>query len=155
MLDGTRASLRKGIEMRSLSAAAVLLAAAALPLRAEPPSFEDFFRGVSGCSLEMARYRDVVDATSEGVVIALPSGGAPRGLLVSEFYFSPGRGGNGDAYGLLFNAPIEAVARSFPEFAGRQTVNGHLRQLLRLSDETGDDRARRKTLLMCTGGTAV
>jgi hypothetical protein len=137
MLDGTRASLRKGIEMRSLSAAAVLLAAAALPLRAEPPSFEDFFRGVSGCSLEMARYRDVVDATSEGVVIA------------------PGRGGNGDAYGLLFNAPIEAVARSFPEFAGRQTVNGHLRQLLRLSDETGDDRARRKTLLMCTGGTAV
>ena len=44
---------------------------------------------------------------------------------------------------------------AFPEFAGKHTVNGHLRQLLRLSDETGEDSGRRKTLLMCTDGTAV
>lgn len=56
---------------------------------------------------------------------------------------------------ILFNAPLEVVARSFPELAGKQTVNGHLRQLLRLSEETGEDSGRRKTLLMCTEGTGV
>ena len=55
----------------------------------------------------------------------------------------------------MFSASIEAVARGFPEHAGKRTVNGHLRQLLRLSDETGEDSRRRKTLLMCTDGTAV
>jgi hypothetical protein len=125
------------------------------PAHAEVPSFEAFFGGVSECSLRMARYRDFVDASAEGVLIALPSGRAIRGLLISAFYFSPGRGGSGDGYGLLFNAPIEAVAQSFPEFAGRHMVNGHLRRLLRLSDETGEESGRRKTLLMCTDGTAV
>ena len=141
--------------MRIIAALGLLFAVAMLPARAELPSFDDFFRGVSGCTLEMARYRAVVDATGEGVLIALPSGGAVRGLLINAFYFSPGHGGNGDGYGLLFNAPIEAVAHSFPEFAGKHTVNGYLRQLRRLSDETGEDSARRKTLLMCTGGVAV
>jgi hypothetical protein len=141
--------------MRLIAALGLLLAAAMPLVRAEMPTFEDFFRGVSGCSLEMARYRPMVDAHNEGLLIALPSGGAVRGLLITAFYFSPGRGGNGDGYGLVFNAPIEAVARGFPELAGKQTVNGHLRQLLRLSDETGQDSGRRKTLLMCTDGTAV
>lgn len=127
----------------------------ALPVRGEVPSFEAFFGGVSECNLQMARYRDFVDASAEGVLINLPSGGAVRGLLITAFYFSPGRGGNGDGYGLLFNAPIEAVARSFPEFAGKHTINGHLRRLLRLSDETGEESGRRKTLLMCTDGTVV
>ena len=126
-----------------------------LPARAELPTFEDFFQGVSACSLHMDRYRAMVDLDDDGVLIALPAGGAVRGLVVTSFYFSPGRGGQGDDYGLLFNAPLEAVARSFPEFAGRQTVNGHLRQLLRLSDKTGQDSGRRKTLLICTDGMAV
>ncbi len=142
----------RGWRMRIVAALGLILA---LPVRAEVPSFEAFFGGVSECSLQLARYRDFVDASAEGVLIALPSGRSVRGLLVSAFYFSPGRGGNGDGYGLLFNAPIEAVARSFPEFAGKHTVNGHLRQLLRLSDETGEASGRRKTLLMCTDGTAV
>jgi hypothetical protein len=50
---------------------------------------------------------------------------------------------------LVFNAPIDAVVSSFPDFASRQTVNGYLRQLSRLSDETGDEKDVRKTLLMC------
>jgi hypothetical protein len=141
--------------MRIITALGLLLATAMLPARAELPTFEDFFRGVSGCSLEMARYRAMVDATNDGILISLPAGGAVKGLLITAFYFSPGHGGNGDGYGLVFNAPIEAVAHSFPEFAGKHTVNGYLRQLLRLSDETGENGGRRKTLLMCTDGTAV
>ncbi len=140
--------------MRIIAALGLLLLTLP-PARAELPTFEDFFRGVSGCSLEMARYRAMVRATDEGILIALPAGGAVRGLLVTSFYFSPGRGGHGDGYGLLFNAPLEAVARTFPELAGKHTVNGYLRQLLRLSDETGEDSGRRQTLLMCTEGTAV
>lgn len=144
----------EGKRMRIIAVLGLLLLTLS-PAGAELPSFEDFFRGVSGCSLEMARYRVMVEATDDGILIALPAGGAVRGLVVTSFYFSPGRGGNGNGYGLLFNAPLEAVVRSFPEFAGKHTVNGHLRQLLRLSDETGEDSGRRKTLLMCTDGTGV
>jgi hypothetical protein len=132
--------------MRIVAVLALLLTL--LPARADLPTFEDFFRGVSECSLEMARYRTMVDASDDGILIALPAGGAVRGLVVTSFCFSPGRGGNG----LLFNAPFESVVRSFPELAGKHTVNGHLRQLLRLSDETGEDGGRRKTLVMCTDG---
>jgi len=32
-------------------------------------------------------------------------------------------------------------------------VNGHLRRLLRLSDETNDRKAARQTLLLCNSGT--
>jgi len=155
MLDGVHVRPNHGKRMRIISALGLLLGAAVLPVRAELPTFEDFFRGVSGCSLEMARYRGMVHAADDGVLISLPAGGAVKGLLVTAFYFSPGHGGNGDGYGLVFNAPIEAVAHSFPEFAGKHTVNGHLRQLLRLSDETGQNSGRRKTLLMCTDGTAI
>jgi hypothetical protein len=154
MLDIADARRSRGKRVRIIAVLGMLLPAM-LPARAELPTFEDFFQGVSGCSLQMDRYRVMVDATDDGVLIALPTGGAVRGLVVTSFYFSPGRGGHGDDYGLLFNAPLEAVVRSFPEFAGKQTVNGHLRQLLRLSDETGQESGHRKTLLMCTDGTPV
>jgi hypothetical protein len=155
MLKGARACRCQGRRVKILTALGLLLAAAVQSADAELPSFEDFFRGVSGCSFEMGRYRGIVATTSQGVLIALPSGGAIRGVLVNAFYFAPGRGGNADAYGLVFNAPIEAVARTFPEFTGRHVVNGHLRKLLRLSDETGEDSGRAKTLLMCVGGAAI
>ena len=142
-------------KVKILAILCLLLAAAAHPAEADSPSFEDFFRGVSGCTFDMARYRGMVDTTSQGILIALPSGGAIRGVLVNGFYFSPGRGGNGDGYGLLFNAPIAAVAHTFPEFARRHVVNGYLRKLQRLSDETGQDSGRRQTLLMCIGGQAI
>lgn len=126
-----------------------LLAAPALP------SFDDFFRQVSECRLDISRYGDLVDPRQDGVLISLPSAGAVRGLLISAFYFAPGGGDGAEEYGLLINAPLEAVAKTFPEFVGRHTVNGHLRRLARLSEQTGDQSARRQTLLMCVAGTAV
>ena len=88
-------------------------------------------------------------------LISLPSAGAVRGLLINAFYFSPGQGGNGERLRAAVQCAARGGGEAFPEFAGKHTVNGHLRRLARLSDETGEDSARRKTLLMCTGGTAV
>ena len=141
----------------SIAGLAAALLTVGEPAHAELPSFEDFYQGVSECRLDMARYHGetLVEPFSEGVVIALPAGGAVRGLLITAFYFSPGRAGGAEQYGLVFNAPIDAVASSFPDFASRQTVNGYLRQLSRLSDETGDEKDLRKTLLMCKAGTAL
>jgi hypothetical protein len=151
--------MTNGNPMMKLSGtwAAAALALASMVVQAEPPSFDDFFRGVAQCSLDMNRYRPgalLGPQAADGVLIALPTSGAVRGFLVSSFYFAPGRSG-GDSYGLVFNAPLEAVAGALPELAGRQTVNGHLRRMARLSDETGDRSGRRKTLLVCTGGTEV
>lgn len=124
--------------------------------RAAVPSFDDFFREVSECRLNMTQYGRIVDLhRQDGVLISLPSAGAVRGLLINAFYFAPGKADGPEQYGLLINAPLEAVAKTFPEFVGRHTVNGHLRQLARLSDQTGDSKERRKTLLMCVAGTAV
>ncbi len=124
------------------------------PARAEVPSFDDLYRGVSQCSFDLSRYNDVpMDPYAEAILISLPAAGAMRGFLINAFYFAPAKAGRGENYGLVFNAPLEAVANAFPELAARETINGHLRRLLRLSDETGDRSAGRKTLLICSGGT--
>jgi hypothetical protein len=145
------------MNLASIAGLAIALFTAIEPVHAELPSFDDFYRGVSECRLDMALYHaeSLVEPFSEGVVIALPAGGAVRGLVITAFYFSPGRAGGADQYGLVFNAPIDAVANAFPDFASRQTVNGYLRQLSRLSDETGDEKDTRKTLLVCKAGTAL
>ena len=160
LLHHGRAATRSAIRCRRyvyrLGLAAALFTAAEFG-HAEPPSFDDFYRGVSECRLDMTRYEadTLVEPFSQGVIIALPTAGAMRGLLITAFYFSPGRAGAPDQYGLVFNAPIDAVANAFPEFAYRKTVNGHLRRLSRLSDETGDEKEARKTLLVCMAGTAL
>jgi hypothetical protein len=133
---------------------AAALAAPASPVRAEVPTFDDLYRGVSQCSFDLSRYNDVpMDPYAEAILISLPVAGAMRGFLINTFYFAPAKAGRGENYGLVFNAPLEAVADAFPELAQRETINGHLRRLLRLSDETGDRSAGRKTLLICSGGT--
>jgi hypothetical protein len=133
---------------------AAILAPLAWPALAEVPSFDDLYRGVSQCSFDLSRYNDVpMDPYAEAILISLPAAGAMRGFLINTFYFAPAKAGKGENYGLVFNAPLEAVANAFPELAQRETINGHLRRLLRLSDETGDRSAGRKTLLICSGGT--
>jgi len=136
---------------RSIALAACCLVAGSV--RAELPSFDELYRGVSECRFDLSRYTDLpMDPYAEAVLIALPNAGAVKGFLVSVFYFSPAHEGRGEDYGLVFNAPLEAVADALPELAARATVNGYLRRLSRLSDETGDRAARNKTLLHCVGG---
>jgi len=149
-----------GTPARSLRAAAICLCFAFLGMgpaaaRAEPPSFDQFFTGVSECRLDMERFSTLIDAYGEGAVIALPNAGAMRGFLVDSFFVVPRHGQTPAQYGLLFNAPLEAVRQAFPEYAERATVNGHLRQLARLSEYTRTSGARRKTLLLCTDGIPV
>ena len=141
----------------SVAALAAALGGSAVAARGELPSFDDFYQGVSECRLDMTRYSadTLVEPFSDGLIISLPTAGAVRGLLITAFYFAPGRAGSADQYGLVFNAPIDAVASTFPEFASKHTVNGYLRRLARLSDETGDDKAVRQTLLVCKGGTTL
>ena len=148
---------RSNMNLTSIAGLAAAVCTVACPARAEPPSFDDFYRGVSECRLDMSRYAadTLIEPLGEGVMIALPTAGAVRGFLITAFYFAPGRTGGAEQYGLVFNAPIDAVASAFPEFASRQTVNGYVRRLARLSDETGDEKAARKTLLVCKGGTAL
>jgi len=123
---------------------------------AEVPSFDEFYTGVSECRFDLSRYTDVpMDPYAEAVLISLPTAGSVRGFVITTFYFSPARDGKGEGYGLVFNAPLEAVAHAFPELAARETVNGHLRRLLRLSDETSDRKSVRQTLLVCNSGTAT
>jgi hypothetical protein len=120
------------------------------------PTFDEIYSGVSECRFDLSAYSDLpMDPYSDAVLIALPAAGAMRGFLITKFYFSPGREGKSEGYGLVFNAPLDAVAQAFPELAGRETINGHLRRLLRLSDETNDRKASRETLLLCNAGTAT
>jgi hypothetical protein len=139
-----------------LIAAAAMVGLAWQAARAELPEFDDFFKAVASCALDIARY-DLgarLRGRADAVIVSLPNSGSVRGLLVTGFFFSPGRGVE-DKYGLVFNAPLDVVAGTFPELAGRQTVNGHLRTLTRLSDETGEADARRRTLLACSAGMEI
>lgn len=127
----------------------------AVPAAAEQPSFDMFFSGVSECRLDMTRFGALLDSYGEGAVIALPSAGAVRGFLVDSFYVAPSQGQTPAQYGLLVNAPLEAVRQAFPEYAQRANVNGHLRRLVRMSELTRASGAGRKTLLLCTAGIAI
>jgi hypothetical protein len=130
------------------------LAAAMSCARAEPLSFDELYQGVSECRFDLSRYNDVpMEPYAEALLISLPMAGAVHGLLVDTFYFAPAKDGKGESYGLVFNAPLEVVIDAIPELAGRATVNGYLRRLSRLSDDTGDRSASRRTLLVCAGGT--
>jgi len=138
--------------------ALALLAMWSVPMAAFAgvPSFDEFYAGVSECRFDLSRYADLpMDPYADAVLISLPTAGAMRGFVITTFYFSPGREGRAEGYGLVFNGPLDAVAHAFPELAARETVNGHLRRLLRLSDETNDGKATRKTLLLCNSGTST
>jgi hypothetical protein len=134
----------------------LLAAASALPTpvraAAELPSFDEFYRQVSECRLDLSRYGAVIEPSRDGVLIALPSAGAVRGFLVDSFFVSAGGPDGAAQYGLLFNAPLAAVAKAFPELAPRRTVNGYLRRLASLAEHSRDRGAQRKTLLVCTAG---
>jgi hypothetical protein len=137
-------------------AAAATIGALSLVARAELPEFDDVFKTVASCALDIARYdlgarlREQADA----VILSLPNSGSVRGVLVTGFFFSPGRG-VAEKYGLVFNAPLEVVSSAFPELAGRQVVNGRLRALTSLSDETAQVQAGRRTLLVCVAGAEI
>ena len=124
-------------------------------VQAELPSFDDFFKQVSECSLDMSRYGSVIEPTRDGVLISLPFAGAVRGFLIDSFYVSAGGPDGAQEYGLLFNAPLDAVGRAFPEFVKRRSVNGYLRRLASLGEQSRERGATRKTLLICTAGTPV
>lgn len=126
-----------------------------LDARAEMPSFEDFYEGVTECRLNLARYSGVLGPHQEAVVIALPSARAVNGLLIDSFFFAPGHDGEPERYGLLINAPLDVVGTGIPEFRGQRSVNGHVRDLVPLSDRSREPSAARKTLLLCTGGMAI
>jgi hypothetical protein len=131
----------------------VLLGALATPpARAELPSFDAFFQSVSECRLDIARYGEVIEPTRDGVLISLPFAGAMRGFLIDSFYLASGPDGV-DQYGLLFNGPLDAVGKAFPELAARRTMNGYLRRLASLAEQSRDRGASRKTLLICIAGT--
>ena len=122
---------------------------------AELPSFDDFFKQVSECRLDLSRYGAVIEPSREGVLISLPFAGAVRGFLIDTFYLSAGGPDGAEQYGLLFNAPLDAVGKAFPEFLARRTVNGYLRRLASLAEQSRARSASRKTLLICTAGTPV
>lgn len=122
--------------------------------RADALTFDEFYRQVSECRLELSRYADVLQPTRDGILISLPSAGALRGFLIDSLYVAEGPLG-AEEYGLLINGPVTAVGRAFPEWAGRRTVNGHLRRLTSLAEHSRARGAGRKTLLVCTSGTSV
>jgi hypothetical protein len=125
------------------------------PVGAELPSFDAFYTGVTECRLDLTRFGALIDSYGEGAVIALPNASAMRGFLIDSFYVAPRRGPTPAQYGLLINAPLEAVQASFPEFVERATVNGHLRRLTRMSEMSRAGAAGRKTLLVCIEGIAL
>ncbi|MSQ58126.1 MAG: hypothetical protein EXR36_00320 [Betaproteobacteria bacterium] len=137
--------------MRSLMALALQCSHA---VGATALSFETVLERVRACQIDTALYRPFL-AHPGAILINLPSSGALSGILVTQFYFAPGRNGKHDDYGVVFNAPLAHVASTLPEFAAQAIVNAHERELVPLARETGNPRDKSQTLLICRGGTAV
>ena len=116
--------------------------------------FETVVESVSACRIDISLYRPLL-TSSDAILINLPSSGALSGILVTQFYFSPGRNGKQDDYGVVFNAPFSQVASTFPEIAASAMLNGRERELVPLARETGNPRNKSQTLLVCRGGVAI
>lgn len=138
---------------RFLAVLTMLPALTAGVARAELPTFDEFFQSVSECRLDLTRYGEVIEPSRDGVLISLPFAGAMRGFLIDSFYLAGSGPDGAEQYGLLFNGPLDAVGKAFPEFLARRTVNGYLRRLASLAEQSRDRGANRKTLLICTAGT--
>ncbi len=116
--------------------------------------FEDVVESVSTCQIDISLYRPLL-TSSEAILINLPSSGALSGILVTQFYFAPGRNGKHDDYGVVFNAPFSQVASTFPDLAGSVILNARERDLVPLARETGNPRNKSQTLLICRGGVSI
>lgn len=117
-------------------------------------SFDTVLAGVSGCQLDLTRYRGLW-ARQDALLLNLPAGGAVRGIIISQFYMAPGRNGSEGDYGIVLNAPLAQVVATLPDLAGPATLNGRQRRLQPLRDATGDPRHRAQTLLVCRGGADI
>ncbi len=116
--------------------------------------FETVVERVSTCQIDISLYRPLLTG-SDAILINLPSSGALSGILVTQFYFAPGRNGKHDDYGVVFNAPFSQVASTFPEIAANVILNGRERELVPLARETGNSRNKSQTLLICRGGVSL
>ena len=123
-------------------------------LHADQLGFEAVMTTVGACDLDPEQYRGLWPR-HDAVLINLPSSGTVKGILLTQFYWAPGRDGRIGNYGVVFNAPIEQVAGVFPQFVGASMVNGFDRHLVPLSAETHNPRNRSQTLLICRGGARL
>ncbi|MFN0316160.1 MAG: hypothetical protein ACKVQA_14115 [Burkholderiales bacterium] len=121
---------------------------------ADTLSFETVVESVRTCQIDTRLYQAFL-ARSDAILINLPSSGALSGILVTQFYFAPGRNGKHDDYGVVFNAPLPHVASALPELAAQVILGTHERELVSLARETGNPRNNSQTLLICRGGVAL
>lgn len=140
---------RFGLPLLSVS-----LMCAAPALYAAELGFEAVIATVGACDLDPEQYQGMW-SRHDALLINLPSSGTVNGILLTQFYWAPGRDGRVGNYGVVFNAPIEQVAAAFPQYVGASMVNGFDRHLVPLTTETHNPRNRSQTLLVCRGGARL
>jgi hypothetical protein len=121
---------------------------------ADAPSFETFVESVRTCRIDTRLYRSYLER-ADAILLNLPSSGALSGILVTQFYFAPGRNGKHDDYGVVFNAPLPHVASALPQIAAQVILGTHERELVSLARETGNPRNNSQALLICRGGVDI
>ncbi len=139
---------------RKALACVLILCASPASKAVEDLRFETVVEKVSACDIDIDRYRGMW-SREDAILLRLPSSGTISGILVTQFYWAPGRNGSFGNYGVVFNAPIAQVLSNFPQFAAPALVNGFERHLVPLAKETGNPRNKSQTLLVCRGGTSV
>ncbi len=127
------------------------LLALAWPAHAQGLSAYELLLEVESCSLTLGGEAPKIDPEAQALILSVTSANVGPGVTAHLFYFSPGKDGARDDFGLILDAEPAVAAKALPQFARPKVVNGYRRELTAIGDPDGSGQGKGKSLLVCRG----
>jgi len=138
----------------SISILSAVLLLGATQLRAEGLSAAELLKEVENCSLKLTGEGPPIDAEAQAMIVKVGEAVLAKGVSAHLFYFSPGKDGAPDDFGLILDATPAQVTKALPRLAQPKDVNGYQRDLEPIGDPDGTGNGQEKTLFVCRANAA-
>jgi len=119
------------------------------PAHAQGLSAYELLMEVENCSLTLSGQAPKFDPEAQAMILSVAKSDVGHGITAHLFYFSPGKPGARDDFGLILDAELSVVAEALPQYAQAKAANGYRRELTTIGDPDGSGDGKGKALLVC------